>query len=114
MNKNKALARTRMLWAYLAKEGCHKPVGCRAVFGHTNFTNLCPICDAVHAECNQCIDWSGRVLSYCEAGGSPYSMWRMGSSTTDRSRADRRMLATEVVKVIDKAIKLYDETGDWR
>jgi len=130
-NKNETLARCRRLWVNIARMPYpDKGNMYGKLYGHEGKNlreinlNLCPLCEYVTKggfydikteSCNRlCIDWTvdnnKNQPKACE-DGSNASFFRFQNSygVVDRISGARR-----VVESIDRAIKLYDETGEWK
>ena len=113
-NKNETLARCRMIWAIMVKTGKTKQRILNRIYNyHKQFLNTCPLCeylkdidgDINSQACAKCINWSAKT---CESTGGAYNLYIEARTLSEYKSAAKAVLAT-----IDRAIKAYDETGDW-
>ena len=112
-NKNVTLARCRLIWAVMAKTGMLKYEAIYSICGASNILSslLCPLCDYCknkfyNTNCEECIDWGGR---WCKDSKSPYQEYNH-----HKSPEEIKIVAKNVLATIDRAITLYDKTGNWK
>ena len=113
-NKNITLAQCRMIWAIMTKLNCNKNTAVYKIYGsYDMFESGCPLCSYARTahnmlDCDNCIRW-GKDEPYkyaCQViFGSAYNIWER-NNTSENAKA--------VLATIDRAIKLLDETGNWR
>lgn len=115
MNKNEALARCRMIYAIVARDGCNKFKAIKKIHGTTKpFNTFCPLCDYTtlkddyNTVCANCINW-GSYINLCMSPGSNYMLHERAVTPSEYQNAGKMIL-----KTIDKAIACYDRTGDWK